>query len=534
MIPGKKYKPEDFLAIAWRYRWVIVVPLVVSAIGAFVWSERLPNVYESESVVLIIPPQVTEKTQRGANNDTLQERLNLLKQQILSRTRLERIIEEFNLYPQQRKHELMEQVVEQMRKDVGVNLPKVRRKQDPGYFVVSFDSGNPQTAMQVTERLASLFVRENLETRSTKADTTSQFYQSQADEALRRLKEHEAKLEAFRRANAGRLPEQVDANLKMMESARQELQSLMDSINRDHDRQLTVERNISDENSLGPIVTGKGAKDGAAAEGQLSAAQELAAAKAGLATLQLRLKDDHPDVRIAKSHIAELEKKAAAEALQQPVSEGGQPTGPLTAAQAERLRRISSMRGELDSLSRGIELKRQKADKAQATIAEYQQRVQAAPVLQTQLSELMRDYGTLKETYEGLVKKTQEASLTSNLEQRQVGEQFRIIDPASRPEAPKSPNRGRIDGIGAVLGLCLGLAIAALLEYRDTSLRTEDDVLAALTLPVVALVPKLWTDAEVRKARQRRLLVGSFVAVTLVFSAAAIAWKLRLLSSWGL
>jgi polysaccharide chain length determinant protein (PEP-CTERM system associated) len=419
-----------------------------------------------------------------------------------------------------------------MRKDIGVNLPKVRRKQDPGYFVVSFDSQNPETARLVTERLASLFVKENLETRSTKADTTSQFYQSQADEALGKLKEHEAKLEAFRRANAGRLPEQVDANLKMMESARQELQSLMDSINHDHDRQLTIERNIADENSIGPIITGKGTKEGA--EGEQTAAQELASAKAALVSLQLRLKDDHPDVRMAKSRIAELEKKAAAEALQQPVSEGAQPTGPLSAATAERMRRIASMRAELDSLSRGIDLKRQKADKAQATIAEYQQRVQAAPVLQTELSELMRDYGTLKETYEALVKKTQEASLTSNLEQRQVGEQFRIIDPASRPDAPLGPKRGRINGMGAAAGLFLGLAIAALLEYRDTSLRTENDVLAALTLPVIALVPTLCTAVEIRRARQKRWLVGSLVAVTLVFSAAAIAWKLRLLSSWGL
>jgi polysaccharide chain length determinant protein (PEP-CTERM system associated) len=530
VIPGKKYKPEDFLAIAWRYRWVIVVPLVLCSIGAFVWSERLPNRYGSESVVLIIPPQVTEKAPR-ANTDTLPERLNLLKQQILSRTRLERIIEEFNLYPQERKSQLMEQVVEQMRKDIGVDLPKVRRKQEPGYFVVSFESENPQTAMLVTERLASLFVKEHLETRSTKADTTSQFYQGQVDEALRKLKEQESRLEVFRRANAGRLPEQVDANLKLMESARQELQSLIDSINRDHDRQLTIERNIADETSLGPIVV-KGGKEGAA-EVLQTTGQELAAAKAALATLQLRLKDDHPDVRIAKSRIADLEKKAVAEALQQPVSEG-QPTGPLSTAAAERLRRVSSMRAELDSLARGIELKRAKADKTQATIADYQRRVQASPTLQTQLSELMREYGTLKESYEGLVKKTQDASLSSSLEQHQVGEQFRIVDPATRPDVPRSPNRLRIELIGAVMGLGLGLAIAALLAYRDTSLRSEDDVLAALTLPVVAVVPTLWTESEMRKARHRRLVVGSFVAVTLVFSAAAVAWKLRLLSSWGL
>jgi protein tyrosine kinase modulator len=531
VIPGKKYKPEDFLEMAWRRKWIIVVPLVVCGISAFVWGQTLPNVYRSESIVLIVPPQVAEKTPRAANNETLKERLDLMRQQILSRTRLERIIQEFDLYPQERKTLLIEQVVDQMRRDIGVDVPKVRRKEDPGHFVVSFDSQKPQTATLVTERLASLFVRENLETRSTKADATSQFFQSQVDESLRKLKEHEARLEAFRRTNAGRLPDQVDTNLQLMQSARQELQTQTDGVNRDRDRQITIERTIADEIAMGPIAAGRVSKDGTPVA--QSAAQELAAANTALATLQLRLKDDHPDVRIAKSRIAELEKKAAAEALQQPVSDG-QLSGPINTAAAERMRRLSTLRAEFDSLERGILLKRAKVEKAQATIADYQQRIQAAPMLETQLAELMRDYGTLKDTYEGLLRKTDDARLTANLEQRQVGEQFKIIDPASRPERPRSPNRGRIDFMGAVMGLGLGLAIAGLLEYRDTSLRTEDDVLAALMLPVVALVPTLWTDAEVKRARRRRLIVGSSVAVTFVVSAAALVWKLRLLASWGL
>jgi polysaccharide chain length determinant protein (PEP-CTERM system associated) len=531
VIPGKKYKPEDFLEMAWRRRWFILLPLLATAVGTFIWAQSLPNVYRSEATVLIIPAQVPTNLVKSTITDTLQKRLNLVKEQILSRARLEQMIEEFDLYKADRKRLLMEQIVEQMRKDANVTVPKTGRKQVPGYFVVSFDSEDPQKAMLVAERLASLFVKENLVNRNNQTDATSQFLQSQVDEALRRLKEHDAKLETFKRANAGRLPDEVKTNLQMIENARQDIQSEIDGINRDKDRQLTLERNIADEMALGPIANQKPGQKGSTS-GQ-SAAQELEAAKAALATLQLRLKPEHPDVRMAKANIAELEKKVAAEALQQPVSEGA-PTTALSSADAQRALRVSKLKTEVESLGRDITVRQAKVQKAQAAIADYQSRVQQAPLLESRLAELMRDYTSLKSTYEGLTKKAEDAKLSANIEQRQVGEQFRIGDPATRPERPKSPDRLRLNLVGSLLGLCLGLAIAALLEYRDTSLRSEDDVLVALTLPVVAMVPKLWTDTEIRKVRQRRLLVASCVAVTFMVSAAALVWKLRLLSSWGL
>lgn len=532
MIPGKKYKPEDFLEIAWRRRWVVVVPLLLLAIGTFGWSLTLPNRYRSEATVLIIPAQVPGNLVKPTITDPLQERLNLMRQQILSRTRLEGLIQELNLYPQERKRLLIEQVVEQMRKDIGVNIPKVARKQVPGYFTVSFDSESAATAMIVAERIASLFVRENLVGRGIQADATSQFLQSQVDEALRRLQAHDARLEAFRRANAGKLPEEVKTNLQMMESARQDLQVQTDGMNRDRDRQITVEHSIADETTLGPYSSAKPHGGGPAVQ---TVAQALGAEKAALLTLQLRLTDDHPDVRSAKSRIAELEKKAAAEALQQPGSEGDSPLTALTPADADRALRLSRLRAEYESLGRGIEMKRGKIEKAQTTLAQYQSRIQQAPVLESQLSELMRDYDSLKATYEGLLRKSQEAKLAANIEQRQVGEQFRIGDPARRPERPSSPNRLRMNLIGALSGLCLGLAIAGLLEYRDTSLRTEQDVLVALSLPVVALVPTLRTDIEVGKARRRRrLLIASSLTAVLLVSAAALIWDLRLLAKWGL
>ena len=527
MIPGKKYRPEDFLEILWRRRWVLVAPLVICGIGTFLWSRTLPDKYRSQALILVVAPQVPENYVRPTVTESLQDQLTSMRQQILSRTRLERIILELNLYPEERKTLLMDEVVARMRNDVKMDVPRVRRRDEPGSFTIGFEYGDPKTAMVVTERIASLFVRENVEGRTIQADVTNQFLQSQVDDALRRLKEHETRLDGFKRANAGRLPSQVQSNLQVMQSTRQELQSLIDAINRDRDRQLTIERTIQDEEAIGTVAPPvKNNADGA--QVHLSAMQELQTAKAALAGLELRLTPEHPDVRAAKRRIADLEKKAAAEALQQPISPGV-PTGPVTAAEAARLRRLSALRAEFESLERNLTVRRAQADRLQKTLDEYKLRVEAAPVLESQLTELTRDHETLQGTYTTLLKKSQDARVASNLEERQVGQQFRIVDPARAPERPSSPDRLRMNMMGLLAGLGLGLGIAALLEYRDTSVRTEEDVLVALSLPVVALVPTVWTAAERRNARRRRLLLlGTSALATLVLSVAALAWKLRL------
>ena len=534
MIPGKAYKPEDFVEILWRRKWVIVIPLVLIGVATFAWSRTLPDRYRSEALVLVVAPQVPDNLVKSTITEHLQERLNTMRQQILSRTRLERIITELDLYREERKQLLMDEVVATMRNDVKLTVAKARKREDPGSFTVGFEYGDPKTAMTVVERLASLFVRENVEGRSIQADVTTQFLQSQLDDARQRLHDQEARIEAFRRGNAGRLPEQVQTNLHVMQSTQQQIQALSDEINRSRDRQVTIERTISDEEAIAALVT-TATRNGGGGEGNdkapKTAAQELATAKDALAQLQLRLTEEHPDVRSAKRRIAELEQKAAAEALQQPVT-GGSVSGPVTAADATRLRKIASLRAEYDSLERTIGTKRAEAEKLQATLGELKGRIDAAPALETQLNQLTRDHETLETSYSTLLKKAQDAKVSANLEERQVGQQFKIIDPPRAPERPTSPDRLKLSLIGVLAGLGLGLGIAALLEYRDTSLRTEADVLVALSLPVVALVPTLETADERRQRRRRRLLILASSTATLVIGFVALSWKLRLFQNW--
>jgi len=530
VVPGKKYAPEDFLKIAWRRKWLIVVPLVLSAVGTFIYSRTLPNRYRSEALVLIIPQQVPENFIRPTVDDAIAARLDLMRQQILSRAKLEQIIEEFNLYREERKVLLMDQIVDQMKDDIGVRVQKVGRRQDPNHFAVSYDSEDPQTAMQVAARVASLFVRENIEGRSLQSESTTQFLQSQVDESLRQLQAHDARLEAFRQANVGRLPSEVQTNIQLMSNERQQIQTLSDGISRDRERQIAIERMIADEMTLGGVLsTGKAGGPGDA--GQLTAAQQLAAARTTLQDLLTRLKEDHPDVRIARSRIKGFEEKAEAEALQQPL---GTAVAALTPAEAERQKRLSQLRGEHQRLDREIKAKQAALQRTQGMLVQQEQRVQAAPGLESQLSDMMRGYETLRVNHETLLRKLQDAKLASSLEQRQVSQQLRIVDPARRPDRPHSPDRVRMNLIGALVGLGVGLAIAGLLEYRDTSLRTEEDVLVALSLPVLALVPTMISGKDARQGRRRRLLLfGSSAAVMLLVALIAAAWKLRLFVDWG-
>ena len=289
----------------------------------FAWAYSLPNRYRSETTILVIPQRVPEKFVQSTISADVSDRLQAISQQILSRTRLERIIQEFNLYEEERKTLIMEDLVEQMRvRDIKVNVAAPRRRaDDASSFSVSFESSSPRTAMQVTERLASMFVQENLQDRELLADSTNQFLQAQLEDARRRLVEHEKKLENFRRQNAGRLPSQMQSNLQLLQSTQVQIQANVEGTNRDRDRLQVLEAAIVEAASAGPATpeSRPGPENGRAAP-PLTAAQQLDGAKRTLRELELRLKPEHPDVRRAKRLIAELEVKAEAEALATAVS----------------------------------------------------------------------------------------------------------------------------------------------------------------------------------------------------------------------
>jgi capsular polysaccharide biosynthesis protein len=193
------------------------------------------------------------------------------------------------------------------------------------------------------------------------------------------------------------------------------------------------------------------------------------------------------------------------------------------------------MQSERETLQKRINEKEGQEKRLRGVLDGYQERVAAVPVRETELVELTRDYETLRQIYTSLLAKSENARAAADLERRQIGEQFKVLDPARLPERPISPNRAQINSMGAASGLAVGLGLLLLLEYRDRSLRTEEDVLDALALPVLALVPRMMNAVERRRRQRNRRLVRVAVGTTvflLVVGGAVIAWRLGLVDRW--
>lgn len=533
MLPGKKYTPEDFLRMAWNRKWLFVLPTLLAAAGTFMWSRTLPDRYSSSTTILVVPQRVPESYVRSTVTVDVTERLQTISQQILSRTRLERIIEEFNLYQEERKTMIMEDIVEQMRtRDIKVDIATPRsRDEDATHFSVAFESSNPRTAMAVAERLASMFVQENLQDREILADSTNQFLQAQLEDARRRLIEHEAKLEAFRQRNAGQLPTEVQSNLQRMQVTQSQIQANIEAANRERDRLSAVDtliaETIASANQPKVVPTDNGTPVG-------SAAQQLENAKAALQSMERRLKPSHPDIGRTKRIIADLEVKAAEEAAREQ-ADGTKAAPELTLVNASPvvLNRLSTLRLEAEQLRRSLDTRKADDERLRGVLASYSVRLDAAPKLETELTELMRDYETIQQQYKSLLMKSEESRIAVNLERRQIGEQFKVIDGARLPQRPISPDRLRLNMMGLMAGLAFGLAIVVLLEYRDTTFKVDSDIVVSLALPVLAVIPAMVNSVDRARRRRRRVLAALVASLVVVVAAAAVvAWQMDLLKPW--
>lgn len=507
MIPGKVYTPEDVLRIGWRRKWLLLVPVVLITAATAVWAYRQPNQYKSETLILVVPQRVPESYVRSTVTTRIEDRLSAIAQQILSRTRLEQIIKDFNLYQVERTHDVMENVVDRMRsKDIDIQTVK------GDAFKISFVSDSAKTAMSVTERLASLFIEENLRDREVLAEGTDKFLESELDDARRRLIDNEKKLEEYRVAHAGELPSQMDANIQALHNTQMQIQSLTDSLSRDRDRQLTLQRSLAD---AAPVP-----RSAAAAVADVGATvSRLQQARAQLQALQQRFTDEHPTVVRQKRVVADLEQQADIEARARLTGEIKAAPPPVNPADVTIDRHQQELKAELAGVDREIASREGDEASLRAQAGEYQRQIDGVPAREAELAELTRDYETLQAIYRTLLGKKEDSKVSANLERRQIGEQFRVLDPARLPERPFSPNRPRIMMISLVAGLVIGLVLVGGLEYFDRTLRTEDDALAALGLPVLAAIPSI---AEASGSRWRVLTV-SIIAVALTTAVVVVA-----------
>lgn len=516
MLPGKTYAPEDFAKIASRRKWAILLPFALIAVVTLIVAHYLPNRYRSETVILVVPQQVPESYVRSTVTSRIEDRLQSISQQILSRTRLERIIQDFNLYEKERQAGIMEDVVEKMRtRDIRVETLK------GDAFRIAYIGDNPLTVMRVTDRLASHFIDENLRDREILAQGTSQFLTVQVEDARRRLVEQEKKLEEYRSRHSGELPSQAAGNLQQVQNLQLQVQAVVESLNRDVDRKLLIERALADMKAADMQAISTASPNSDISEQPV--AVQLALAEKTLVEMQLKFTPQHPDVIRMKRRITGLKQRAEAEALAAPLSpESAAPTTPGQLLQRNRERALGL---ELESLERQITAKRAEEQRLRKVASSYQARIEAVPARETELAELNRDYETTKKLYEDLLAKNEESKIAANLERRQIGEQFKILDPARPAEKPFSPNRTQINLFGVFGGLFVGLALAGFLEYRDASFRSQEDVSTVLSLPVLAQIPLIITSGERRRYMRRRLMIAAGAAAACIVVTATL-WRI--------
>jgi polysaccharide chain length determinant protein (PEP-CTERM system associated) len=515
---------DDIVRVLARRRWIVLLPFALGLAAVPLLARFSPERYRSETLIMVVPQRVPDSYVKPTVTESVEARLPSISDQILSRTRLERIIQDMDLYQEDRRDQVMEDVVARMRQDVQVTL--VGKNENANSFRVSYVSHSADTAMKVTERLASLYIEQNLADRNNQAESTSQFLATQLEEAKRRLVQQEKKLEAYRKRHAGQLPTQMQANLQTIQNASLQLQALNDSTNRAQERRLLIERQIADTQAV-PIPWAAPPPPAPDAPAPSTTAQRLDAARARLAASLQRYTPDHPEVLSLQRTVEELATRLDEETPVSATEVVAEP--PLSPAEAMQKKKILDLQAELAVVDHQLTTNRTEEERLKAAIAEYQAKVDAAPSRESELVELTRDYSTLQTSYTTLLMKREDSVLAANLERRQIGEQFRILDPASRPEKPYNQGqRLAVMAAGAGLGLAFGLLIVGVKEYRDSSFRHEDEVHRVLSLPVLALIPMMTSEREDRAARRRaRLMDVAGGAVLVAAIAVVVFWRFQ-------
>ena len=491
-----------------RRRWHFLLPFFIGWLLVWGVSWFLPSVYRSGTLILVEQPSVPEKFVVSNIDSDNQRQLDSITQQILSRTRLLQIVERLNLYAKDRKRKNDDEIVEQMRKDIEIELSHGDDKKLTA-FNIYYDSRDPRLAQQATSELANLFITENLELRQERSENTTRFLQDQLDQAREKLAEQEARVREFKDKHIGELPSQTQSNLQILGGLQTQLQAQEDSLNRAKQQNTYLESLINQYRTLDHGKTSDGGPAGLAAIDK-----ELDRLRSQLADLSSHYTDKHPDVRKTKEQIARTEKmreRIVAEmnsGSSSPAS-GNPPPASLDPKSAPLLELESQLQANRTEISnRQSEIK-----DLQSKVYEYQGRLNRAPVMEQQFADLTRDYDQSKANYDSLLAKKNQSEMATDLEKTQQGEHFRMLDPPNLPAKPYKPNRLLLCGVGVLVGILLGGASAAGSEMIGGKVHTEREIKKIVPFEIFAEIPILETDSEKAAAWRGTLLAGAAAAV---------------------
>jgi len=486
-----------------RRKWLGILVFAVPFVAALSLIVFMPGVYRSTATVLVDRQQVPETMVRPTVTSALETRLHTIGQEIMSRSRLESLIKQFDLYGDLRRRVSPEEVIERMRKDIKLELKSVDQKDDRRAatiaFALSYDGRDPVTVARVTNTLASFFIEENLKVRERQAAGTSEFLKVQLADVKKRLDDQEALVSQFKKKYMGELPQQTDANLSAIERLNTQLRMNSDNQMRVQERREALVKQMNDATAMSAGGTGPEA-----------GADRMARLQAELRQLRTTYSDKYPDIVRIKEEIATLEREAgegASKDDKKPVAAMSPYVLRIKQAQTELEGELNALKGEEKRL--------------RSAIASYIGRVENSPKREQEYRELARDYDSMRENYASLLKRYEEAQLAESMEQRQKGEQFRLLDPAVPAAEPTAPNRWRLlfGALVACLALAVGVVIGA--EQINAAFHSVDDLRNLSAVPVLLSIPLIVTpeDTERRQRRMRFAAVSVSVGLLLIIGA---------------
>jgi len=508
----KPFNVHDYKEIFLRRVWFFIIPFVVILAGTGIYVFGLPKEYRATTLILVTPQKVPEDFVRPTVTSKIEDRLQSIGQEIMSRTRLEEVINEFNLYLEERKSLRLEEIVESMKKNIQVEI-----KGKEGYFTISCTGKDPKVITLVTNKLALLFIEENLKMREQQAQGTSEFLAIELNATKVKLEEQEKDLTDFKRKFMGELPEQRDANLRVLDQLQMQSQRINDGLKGAQDRRVIIQKQLSDfemlaqsanqaQSSTGELFIG-GPSSSSTTRAKNHYETQLEQMKDYLVELQAKYTDKHPDISITRKKIVDLEakktefeaaSKAEAEKEEQEKPTAKQSLSAKTPPGKREIKmdpRLAPHYKEIENqlIAVDMEIKRFKQEDAtvRTQIVRYRERIENTPSREQAMALLTRDYSNTRESYGSLLKKSQDAQQAENLERRQKGEQFKIIDPARIPEKPYKPDIPKILLIGLALGLGTGVAAVFFREQMDGSFRDAEDLYATFGFKVLTNIPRI-------------------------------------------
>jgi succinoglycan biosynthesis transport protein ExoP len=510
---------EELWATVRRRRWWLLLPVFLCWLAVWGLSWLLPTTYESEATILVEQQKVPEHFVTPNVTVNLQDRLQNMTQQILSRTRLQKTIDDLHLYfPARGLGRLFQSgdSVEQMRKDIKIELV-----QSPGHpgdltaFKIFYFGASPARAQQVNSELTTLFIDENVRSEQQSSEDTTTFLASQLEDARIRLEEQEAKVKAFKASHLGGLPSQLESNVQILTGLQTQLESVLRGLDSAKQQKLYLDSQLQQFQSARALL----ASDSDATSPE-ALEKELFVLRQRLADERSRHTDEYPEIITIKKKIAEAEKLKKDMDLEiaakEKVNPADSPTDGLSSSYSSPLMQL---RSQLKANAFEIQNYQRREATIESEMSAYKARLNMTPETEQGLADISRGYEESKTNYTSLLQKQNQSQLATSLSQRQQGEQFRVLDPPSLPEKPATPNHLLWSLAGLVVGGIVGIGLIFLLELTNVRVRQEKDLSDVVPARVLVCIPHLGTPQEAQFAaasRRLEMVVASVMILLIV------------------